>query len=199
MSDYFVDGESLLSNKLGIEDTDELKRAEEEIVAVRMAELIGSPVRGSFDFKMLRAIHEKLFSDLYDFAGKVRTVRIAKDGSVFCYPEFIEDSQKIIFDRLEKQNNLKGLPKEEFVRQYAALAGELNALHPFREGNGRAIRLFLRQLAENAEWYVAYEDMEAEELLNADICSFHGELVPLTELLSRHISEYLGAGSKDSA
>lgn len=190
MSDYFVEGEILLSNKLGIEDAAELKRAEEEIVAARMTEIIEQPIRGSFDFNMLQAIHAKLFSDVYDFAGKVRSVRIAKDDSVFCYPEFIEENQKQIFGGLSDRNYLKGLDRDEFIKQFALLSGELNALHPFREGNGRAIRLFLKQLAENAGWYVAYEDMEAGELLHADVKSFHGDIDPLIGLIEKHIAEF---------
>ncbi len=190
MSGYFVEGETLTANKLGIEDQEELNRAEEEIVAVRMAELVEKPVRGDFDFNMLKAIHEKLFSDIYDFAGKIRRVRIAKGNSVFCYPEFIEEAQKSIFAKLENQNYLKGMYKDDFVKEFALLTGELNALHPFREGNGRAIRLFLKQLAENAGWYVAYEDMAAEELMAADIKSFEGDPFPLIKLIQEHTVSY---------
>ncbi len=189
MSDYFTD-DTVIFNKLGIEDENELKKAEEEIVAARMVEVLEKPIGGNFDFSMLKKIHEKLFFDLYDFAGKVRTVRIAKESSVFCYPEFIDEYQKEIFRSLQNQNYLIDMRKDEFIKQYAILTGELNALHPFREGNGRAIRIFLKQLAENAGWYVAYEDMNAEELLNADITSFNGDSTPLMELLEKHIVAY---------
>ena len=188
MSDYFTD--DILSNKLGIEDENELKKAEEEIVAARMVEVIEKPMNGSFDFIMLQKIHERLFSDIYDFAGKVRTVRIAKDSSVFCYPEFIEEYQKSIFEKLKQQDYLINLPKDEFIKEFAELTGELNALHPFREGNGRAIRIFMKQLAENAGWYIAYEDMDAKELLDADIKSFECDSTLLMELIKKHIIEY---------
>ncbi len=84
VSEYFVDGEAVLPNKLGIEKSEELKIAEEEIVAARMAELSKNPILGDFSFNTLKAIHLKLFSDIYAFAGKIRTVRIAKGNSVFC-------------------------------------------------------------------------------------------------------------------
>lgn len=190
MSDYFTDDNIIQYNKLGIEDADQLKNAEEEIVAARMVEIIENPVRGNFDFTMLQAIHKKLFADLYDFAGKVRTVRIAKDSSVFCYPEFIQENQSRIFEELKRNRYLLGLTLDDFVKKFAALTGELNALHPFREGNGRAIRIFLKQLAEHAGWYIAYEDMEPEELLDADIKAFNGELGPLIDLIHEHISRY---------
>lgn len=190
MSDYFAEDDIILYNKLGIEDKEELKKAEEEIVAARMAEIIENPPDSSFDFTMLKAIHKRLFSDLYTFAGKVRNVRIAKDNSVFCYPEFIEENRERIFDRLKKQNYLRGCTAEDFIREFALLTGELNALHPFREGNGRTLRLFLKLLAENAGWYIAYEDMEAQKLLDADVEAFNGNLIPLIDLIREHIYEY---------
>jgi cell filamentation protein len=189
MSDYFTD-DLILRNKLGLKDEQVLKNAEEEIVAARMVEVIENPVNGSYDFDMLKKIHRKLFSDIYEFAGEVRTVRIAKDNSVFCYPEFIEEYQNNIFEKLKQQNYLTALSKETFIQRFSELSGELNALHPFREGNGRTIRIFLKHLAEKAGWYVAYEDMQAEELLNADIKSFEGDLAPLMKLLAKHVFEY---------
>lgn len=189
MSEYFVDGEAVLPNKLGIDKSEELKNAEEEIVAARMAELSKTPIPGDLDVNTLKAIHLKLFSDIYDFAGKIRTIRIAKGNSVFCYPEFIDDEIKRIFMYLQNQNQLRGLTKEEFIKQFAFLTGELNALHPFREGNGRAIRLYLKELAENAGWYIAYEDINSDELLDADIKSFEGNLLPLIQLLQMNTVE----------
>lgn len=190
MSDYFSDDDIMQFNKLGITDRDELRKAEEEIVAARMVEIVESPIGGNYDFNMLRSIHEKLFSDIYHFAGKVRTVRIAKDKSVFCYPEYIEDNQKRIFEELKRENHLINLSQEEFIRKFAALTEELNALHPFREGNGRVIRIFLKQLAEHAGWYIAYEDMDPHQLLDADVKAFNGDLDPLTNLIRDHITEY---------
>lgn len=189
MSDYFVDGEIILPNKLGVYDAEDLKKAEEEIVTARMAELTNKPIHDEIDFDMLQNIHKKLFSDIYDFAGKIRTVRIAKGDSVFCYPEFIDAQRQKIFALLKDQNYLKGLEVEAFVRQFAVLTGELIALHPFREGNGRAIRFFLKLLAEQAGWYIAYEDIDASELLDADIKSFNGDPVPLMRLIRKNIIE----------
>lgn len=189
MSDYFVDGEIILPNKLGVYDAEDLKKAEEEIVTARMAELTNKPIHDEIDFDMLQNIHKKLFSDIYDFAGKIRTVRIAKGDSVFCYPEFIDAQRQKIFALLKDRNYLKGLEVEAFVRQFAVLTGELIALHPFREGNGRAIRFFLKLLAEQAGWYIAYEDIDASELLDADIKSFNGDPVPLMRLIRKNIIE----------
>lgn len=108
---------------------------------------------------------------------------------VGCYPEFIEENQKFIFSNLTSRNNLKGLSKEEFTKEYAQLSSELNALHPFRDGNGRAIRLFLYQLAESAGWYVPYDKMEPEQLIEADIKAFQGDLKQLEELIINYAQD----------
>jgi len=186
MTGYFVDEEEVLENKLGIQDEDELHEAESNIVYARMIELFIDPVDGEFNFEMLKKIHYRIFSDIYQMAGKVRTVRVAKGNSVFCYPENIESEQQRIFTSLKEDHWLKDLEKEAFIERYAYYSSELNALHPFREGNGRAIKLFLRQLAEAAGWDVAYEEMEPEDLMKCEIGAFHGDMEPLIDLLRKH-------------
>ncbi|MTI94340.1 MAG: cell filamentation protein Fic [Firmicutes bacterium] len=183
--DYFVEDEEIIQNKLGIKDPKILHRFEEEITFIRIAEIEDKPVVGSFDFDHLKEIHKRIFSDIYDFAGKARTVNLLKNSSVFCYSENIESEQKSIFTKLAKNNYLKSLPKDEFIRKFAELAGDLNALHPFREGNGRAIRVFLSQLGRNADYDIRYRDADIKELLEADIAAFHCDFKPMIELLNK--------------
>lgn len=185
MTDYFTGYDEVIENKLGIKDPELLKRAEADIVFMRLAELANDPIQGAFDFKHLQAIHSHLFSDIYTMAGKIRTVNIAKGGSVFCYVENIARMQQQIFDKLKQDNFLKGLNKEHFAQKLAALSGDLNALHPFRDGNGRAIRCFLIQLSNEAGYELLFEDIEKEELLNADIAAFSGETSVLAALYER--------------
>ena len=80
---YFTERDEVLENKLGITDPGELHALEAEVVAIRMAELLSSPPKGKMDFVYLKRIHRKLFSDLYQMAGQVRTVDMAKGGSTF--------------------------------------------------------------------------------------------------------------------
>ena len=187
MTDYFTEYDEVLENKLGIEDPGLLKKAEEEIVFLRLVELEHKPIQGVFDFEHLKSIHRYLFSDIYTMAGKVRTVNIAKDGSAFCYAQFIDCTQKKIFDRLHQNNFLQGISEEEFTSKLVELSGDLNALHPFRDGNGRAIRVFLSQLSENAGYRLSLENAQKEELLAADIAAFKGNLELLTALYSKLI------------
>jgi len=103
-------------------------------------------------------IHRQAFGDIYDWAGQVRTVSIAK-GSMFCRPQFIEPATAEICQQLRDENFLRGLARVHFVDRVHFLAwvyflarvtrylGEVNAVHPFREGNGRTQRAFFGQLA----------------------------------------------------
>lgn len=188
MGDYFSYEAGPLSNKLGINDPDLLKEIEAKVVMLRLLALEESPLEGHFDFDHLCRMHYFLFSDIYDFAGQIRDVRVAKGSSVFCYPENIESAQNAIFTKLKRDKLLTGLGQEEFVTKLAHLSGELIALHPFREGNGRTIRVFLKKLASNAGYDLKYEDVDANRLLEADIAAFNGELNPLRDVLSAIIS-----------
>lgn len=188
MTEYFTNDVVPLPNKLGLSNPEQLKKAEASIVFLRIAEILKTPIQGSFDFAHLKAIHSKVFSDIYEFAGKVRTVNMAKGNSVFCYAQNIELAQEELFGRLKKDNLLKCLPRDEFVMKLAHCSGDLNALHPFREGNGRTIRTFLRQLAQNAGYELNFEDIDFSLLPNADIAAFNGRFDLLIKLLDTIIT-----------
>lgn len=182
MTEYFTENDDILDNKLGIDDPALMQQAEEEIVTPLIVDLEIEPIQGRFNFEHLKAIHRYLFGDIYDIAGEVRTVDMAKNGSVFCYVQNIDMIQSSIFDKLRNDNYLRGMQKSAFVRALAQLSGDLNALHPFREGNGRAIRCFLKQLAREVGYDLDYDGIAKEELLQADIEAFRGSMDSLAEL-----------------
>lgn len=186
MADYFVDGDDVLENKLGITDQQELKEAEQNIVAKKSAALL-SEASTVFDFNFLLHIHEVLFEDIYSFAGKIRTVDIAKPeaSAPFAYAKFIESEAERIFSELNSKTYLVGLDRQVFVQEIASLSAELNALHPFREGNGRAIRLFLILIADNAGYLLDYSQVSSKELIKADKLAFEGDLKPLLAMYER--------------
>lgn len=188
MTDYFTEHDDVMQNKLGIDDPAVLKQAEADIVSVRLAELLQKPMKGAFDFARLRAIHKHLFSDLYIMAGKVRDVDIAKGHVLFCLVENISACQTQIFKKLKEEKYLCGLDRVSFSYKLAELSGELNALHPFRDGNGRTIRCFLIQLANHAGYEIRFEDVDKEELLKADIAAFSGDIECLAKVYERIIS-----------
>lgn len=94
-------------------------------------------LESSFDSAHLRDIHRFLFSDIYEWAGEYRSVNISK-GSTFCMYPFTAEQLDELFAKLHRERLLGGLNKDELIVRLAYYLGELNAIHPFREGNGRA-------------------------------------------------------------
>lgn len=138
-----------LENKLGITDSATLARTEEKLSkekAVKLFEygILDNQKAGSF--QALAEIHKYLFEDIYDFAGKIRTVNIAKGGFRFAPVMYLESSLE----------NIKKMPQNDFdsiVEKYV----EMNIAHPFREGNGRSMRIWLdmmfrKELSMAVDW-----------------------------------------------
>jgi cell filamentation protein len=144
---YLYPGSTVLINKLGITQPDKLAYAERELAAQRQAE--GVP-EGGFDLAHLRAIHFHLFQDIYAWAGALRTVEMAKSGHQFQFRRFIETGMRDIHRRLVGANFLRALSPEQFASSAAHIIGDVNYVHPFRDGNGRTQLLFLEQLASQA-------------------------------------------------
>jgi cell filamentation protein len=171
---------TVLKNKLDLRDPEELAAFEAEVSDARADEEL--PV-GDLDFKHFKAIHRHLFQDVYDWAGEVRTVRISKDGSMFCYPENIESEAKKLFTQLEKDNFLQDLSPEEFAEKSAQLLAYLNAIHAFREGNGRTQLSFFLLLADQAGQSIDLGELDPEAFLDAMITSFKGDEAPLAAVI----------------
>jgi cell filamentation protein len=138
---------TVLRNKLGIRDSRELDRWEAEFVIQRIAQ--GVPT-GNFDLAHLKAIHRHLFQDLYEWAGEVRTVEISKGAHQFQFRRFIETGMTDVHRRLMQRNFLRRLDSAAFASEAANILGDVNYVHPFREGNGRTQLLYLEQLASQA-------------------------------------------------
>ncbi|MDR1849838.1 MAG: Fic family protein [Zoogloeaceae bacterium] len=150
-ADPYIDPRTgIFYNKLGICNNEALSKAEFILSYQRAAQLEIHPVPGNFDMAHLRAIHKMLFQDVYPWAGELRTVEISKGQTQFCYVQMLEYGMNDIHKRLEKDNYLRNLGEIPFIEKSADFFGDVNALHPFREGNGRAIRIFIRQLAKQA-------------------------------------------------
>jgi len=139
---------------------------------------------GPLDYAHYRAIHHHLFQDIYDWAGQPRTLRTGKGGNWFCYPENIQAEAERLFRWLAERSHLTDLDSHEFARDAAYFLSELNAVHPFREGNGRTQLVFLKLLTMNAGRPFSDEALEPERTLVAMIQSFGGDLEPLTALVA---------------
>lgn len=190
MNDYIYDteddpghypGTSVLINLLDIRDLDELAAFEAEIVSARGEEALPE---GKFDKTHYLQIHKHLFGDVYVWAGQPRTIRTGKGGNWFCYPEHIDAQLDDVFRKLKKDGFLSGRDKYSFAEGAAAFLAYLNAIHAFREGNGRAQLAFVALLAQFAGYVLDYERMEPAAMLDAMIVSFAGDEEPLARLIA---------------
>jgi cell filamentation protein len=179
---YVYPSTSVLRNKLGLTDPDQLDRAERRLVAQRIAE--GVPT-GNFDLAHLRAIHRHLFQDLYAWAGELRTVEIAKEGHQFQFCRFIQDGMADVHRRLEQAGFLRGLSAAQFAEAAGQIIGDVNYVHPFREGNGRAQLQYLEQLAAQAGHPLDIGRIEPRGWLRASRASHDGDYGPMAAQIAQ--------------
>jgi len=175
---YAYKGSTVLRNRLRTRDWQKLQSFELEMTALRLEEPLPT---GRFSVAHYCAIHRHIFRDVYSWAGRFRTVRTGKGGNWFCFPEHISSQMKRLFGQLKAQKALRDLAFDDFADGAAKFLGELNAIHPFREGNGRAQLTFLDQLAVNAGHPLDLSRLSArpDAFLAAMIASFAGEIKPL--------------------
>ncbi|MGH8573897.1 MAG: Fic/DOC family protein [Gammaproteobacteria bacterium] len=163
---YLLPGTNVLRNRCGITDAAVLADFERTASLARVAELERRPVDGDFDLQHLCAIHRRIFCDVYDWAGAIRTVDIAK-GMLFCRCEAIESESRRVFGAIARDNYLVGFGRDAFVTKLAGHWGEVNALHPFREGNTRTQRVFFQQLAQVASWPIDWSKLDYKAFIDA--------------------------------
>jgi len=178
----------MLRNKLGLTTVGELETAEREITHAALIFLKESPVSASYDLRHLRDVHRRIFGDIYDWAGELRTVAIAK-GTWFCLPQYIESAAADIFRALHGESLLRGLPRDAFTDRLTYYLGEVNAIHPFREGNGRAQRAFFEQLASNARFTLDWQHLDADRNIAASAAIMRGDPALMRKMLDELIRE----------
>jgi len=185
---YCIPGTAVLKNKAGITDQALLDEYEGDFTAIRLLELTQNPIQGSFDLAHLCKIHAYLFQDVYDWAGEVRSVDIIRGDSRFCNVRQIQSYSHTIFSALAAEQYLVNLEPAVFAYRLAHYVSEVNAIHPFREGNGRVQRLFVSQLAEHAGYSLDYSALDQAELYPVMQASFLGDERPLAELILKIIA-----------
>ena len=170
-SNYCYNGTDTLINKLDIKDPKKLETYEAKITAAKLLALRHKGIIGNFDIEHLNKIHSYLFEDIYPFAGKFRNENIAKGIFRFAEFKYIEPELNRLLKNLVKENFLQGLNKKDLSEKLAYYLSELNVLHPYREGNGRTIREFIRELALKNQYKLNLSKINPQEFLKASIKS----------------------------
>jgi cell filamentation protein len=156
-----------LKNKLDIKDPKRLAEAERIIVTSRNLELTREILPGEYNLQHFQKFHWSLFRDIYDWAGKTRTVDIIKEGSRFASWLYLDEQLSAILEELAADRWLIGRSRPSFVDKFAFYYGELNARHSFRDGNGRTQRAFLRQLSAAAGWRLDWSVLNSDDNIAA--------------------------------
>jgi cell filamentation protein len=187
-SDPYVDLDTgVLLNRLGIANQSLLERAEARLVSIRSQQLWLNPPDGHFDISHLKNVHRQLFQDVYEWAGEFRTVDISKGDNRFAHHAYLEAAAAAIFIKLKDEGSLAGMSRREFCIRAAYYLGEINALHPFREGNGRTSREWVGLLARRNGFIFCWKSVHQAEWMQASIESFRGRLEGLTKILEKAI------------
>jgi cell filamentation protein len=169
---YTYPGTDVLRNFLDIYDSQQLAAFEANTTAARLIELDALPLAGQFDVAHLKAIHRYIFQDVYPWAGKFRTVNISKGGHLFGVAAFVEPALHEVLRKLQGEHHLKAPAARVFAVRAGHYMGEINAIHPFRDGNGRAQREFIRELAIEAGFVIDWSRVTREQMTTASIESF---------------------------
>lgn len=168
-STYCYPGTEVLKNKLNIKDADRLEKMERRLASMRLSDLQENPILGDFDTKHLLKIHKYVFQDIYEFGGKFRVEEVSKGNTNFAPTPYLKEGVGELLNKLKKENYLKGLNSKETSKKLAYYMAELNFAHPFREGNGRTQREFIRELALKNGYRVEWNKVSKKDLLKATI------------------------------
>lgn len=183
---YCYKGTNILKNRLNIKDAKQLKKVERHFSITRSYSLQKKKLPGNFSLKTLQYIHKELFQDVYEWAGEIRKVDIAK-GTIFCLVPFIETQFQEFYSWLQRRNFLQNeTDKNTFVKDVAYVLGEINMIHPFREGNGRTQRLYVEKLVElNGRFEICFDRASAEEMIIASAKASVCDYKPMEQLIDK--------------
>ena len=185
-SDNCYEGTTCLVNKFGIRDEEKLAWVEAQITFAKTVMLEENPIEGNFDFEHLKRIHEFLLCDLYEWAGQIRTVDISKKRTKFLDAISVEEIANKCFSKIA-EGYLDDLPFEEFAKRIAEFYNDVNYIHPFREGNGRAQRVYFTQLIRHYGYDINFSEVDTDELMIATIQASGGVIDFLVEFFTEAI------------
>lgn len=184
-SEYCYKDTNIYINKFNIQDEIKLKMIESDLTQNRLLELAKTSLKGRFEKAYLIKLHRYIFQDIYPFAGEIRSEDIWKQSTFFCRSQFIDNELDRIFSELKDEKYLKTCDEDEFVKRLAYFMSEINLIHPFREGNGRVIREFIRVLALKSERQMNWHVVDSDELLAGVIAAVNFEYSILEKCLKQ--------------
>ncbi|MCW9718161.1 MULTISPECIES: Fic/DOC family protein [unclassified Avibacterium] len=187
-TDPMLNKNGVLINKLKIETQEELDKKEAQITAIQTAILLITPMQGQFDIAHLKAIHKHLFNEIYSWAGEIRNIDICKGDTMFATSSRIVPELEKLFNQLKNEQFLKSTASEKIPARLAYYLGEINAIHPFREGNGRTQRLFIHQLAKTLGFYLNFEQVSEDEMIQASILSHKCDYSALEKIIKQGLT-----------
>jgi cell filamentation protein len=179
----------VLINLLDIRDEQILEDAERDITLLRAAEVEFLPP--PYSFSQLCSLHKTLFGDLYPWAGSIRQIDISKGDTRFCNVTYIDAEINKLFAELTHASFFQDLGRKELISAASEFYGDLNMIHPFRDGNGRAQRLFFEHLITNAGYQIFWESITKEEWIDANIAAVVCDYSALESIFERCIREPL--------
>lgn len=191
---YCYPNSDVLINKKDIKDPNVLSSVERMITTYNLSRLHVEPIKGDFDIDHYLMIHQFLFGELYPFAGKIRMENMTKGNTPFCRPEYIYYYLNAILNKMNLQIE-KVTNEEELLDLLAYCFSEINVIHPFREGNGRAQREFFREFVNSkvkfGNYDLDYSLLDArgkQNLMNGSIISSAtGDTILLREFLKQSL------------
>lgn len=183
---YVYPGTNVLINNKNIKIQSELDQIETLLTVKALA--TGLPA-GKFDFEHFKNIHKHIFGELYPWAGKTREVNIAKPSGMFCASHLVENEINKLLNQLSKEEHLKIFKEpNEFIPKFTHYFAEVNAIHPFREGNGRTTRQFFEQLAHYNGYQLDLSSISRDEYLEACISSHNLDNSKLEKVFTKSLS-----------
>jgi cell filamentation protein len=186
MDPYVYPGTNILKNRRDLRDLESLSTLEAFATGRRIFQLSKKKKpTGKFDLTHLKQIHGYIFQDVYEWAGQFRTVNIARPGQFFfAFHHMISPCLETAFAKLASERLLERLAVDAFTRRAAYYMGELNAVHPFRDGNGRTQREFIRQLGIHNSYIIRWSRVTREQMGAGSKSSFQsGDLSGLTSII----------------
>ncbi|MCO5239379.1 MAG: Fic family protein [Chitinophagaceae bacterium] len=188
--DYKYTGKSgVLRNLANIEDGKVLLAYESLKVSKRVEELFENPIKLK-DADSLLTIHHYLFQDVYEWAGKIRTVNISKSGKPFFNGERFNTAFQYVDNLIAEYRKIKEGDKRQLSNKLAEILDSVNFLHPFREGNGRTQREFLRTLALEKNLILNLNPPDNQDVYNRYMLgTINGDIEQLSKLIFELISQ----------